>query len=77
MGKTKYIKPVATAVKLDPKSAVLSNCIVGGGWFQTPTTPYCLARGGTGGGCTTAVRGTYGGPTISPTRPGALDEAPS
>jgi len=35
--KTKYTKPVITAVKLDPSQAILQTCQVGGVLFWDPT----------------------------------------
>lgn len=50
-----YTKPRVTAVKLDPGQAVLSACVVGGGYLNALGTG-CAVRGGATR-CALGVRG--------------------
>jgi len=64
--KTKYTKPVITAVKLDPRQAVLAVCKTNNGfgaWIQS-TLAMCVAGTNTGPyQCPTSPRGSFGIPT--------------
>ncbi len=53
----KFGKPVITAIKLDPKQAILQQCKSIGGFFSG--THNCLATGGFGS-CNTAIRAARG-----------------
>ena len=41
MDKNRYVKPVLTSVLLDRESAVISACMVGGGYMTTTPSTLC------------------------------------
>ena len=51
----KYISPIITAVKLDPKQAVLATCAVDGIYMKGPTV--CISGGITLVYCRTPIKG--------------------
>ena len=54
-----YTKPILTAIKLDPRQAILGSCLTAGsaGWMNGTT---CVGGAiGTASSCATAVRGVF------------------
>ncbi len=70
----RFGKPVLTAIKLDPKQAIITVCNVGGAymWRNNGGPLYCYETG-PGGACSITVRGTQKARRVG----GAYGAAPS
>jgi len=64
MSKSKYIQPKITAVDLDPKSAILAACAVGGLYLTRSVSPHCGTGIAIGPQCVITPKGGAGGNTI-------------
>ena len=74
--KKRYKKPVLTAIKLDPRQSIITQCNIGQtGWI---TGPFCLIPGDFGTGyCNGPVRGRQRGGLFQWQYEGALESPPS